>query len=289
MPGPTLAGLMAETTTTPRRPGRPLYTDEQKRIVLEQYQYCHTRSEKAALAERLGMSMEQLYNLANRLKATRTYQERAAQNGLAGQAAFAPARLLEREDPATAVFTADQDAYLSRHFGYDARGRKHLEEISFHLGHTETAVAWRARHLGLRRFCKYWDAAKVTAWLGQEEAVLRRWGVDFFPCLDRQSELAITLVSSSSLLRMLEEPGREQELVDAGADRFFLLELSELAASLRRGDALWEVSRWISHGQTHLNPWGGVSFGLFDDGSDDAIPGRELHPSDLRDLDGLYL
>lgn len=275
--------------TRPRRPGRPIYTDEQKRVVMEQYQYCHTRSEKEALARRLGITMEQLYNLANRLKATRTYQERAARAGTASAPAFDPARLLLREDPEATVFTDEQDTYLRRHFGYDARGRKHLEEIAFHLGHTETAMAWRARHLGLRRFCKYWDERKVLPWVGADGEALRTLGVDFYPCLDRRAELAITLISTSSLLRMLEASGRRDELLAGGADRFFLLELAELAEALRSGEALWELSRWISHGQTHLNPWGGVSFGLFDDGSDDAIPGRELHPSDLRDLDGLYL
>lgn len=281
--------MATPASTAARRPGRPIYTDEQKRIVVEQYQYCHTRAEKEALARRLGMSMEQLYNLANRLKATRTYQERAQRAGTASSAAFAPERLRLREDPASTVFTAEQDGYLTRHFGYQARGRKHLEEIAFHLGHTESAMMVRARHLGLRRFCKYWDRRKIVPWIGQDEQTLRSWGVEFFPCLDRRAELAITLASTSSLLRMLEADGRRQELADAGADLFFLLELGELTEALRDGEALWEVSRWISHGQTHLNPWGGVSFGLFDDGSDDAIPGRELHPSDLRDLDGLYL
>lgn len=277
------------TRSAARRPGRPIYTEEQKRIVIEQYQYCHTRSEKEALARRLGMTMEQLYNLANRLKATRTYQERAQRAGTASSAAFDPQRLTLREDPETAIFSAEQDGYLSRHFGYEARGRKHLEEIAFHLGHTETAMMVRARHLGLRRFCKYWDQRKVLPWLVQTEDALRGWGVEFFPCLDRRAELAITLVSTSSLLRMLEPKGRREELARGGADLYLLTELGELTEALRGGDALWEVSRWISHGQTHLNPWGGVSFGLFDDGSDDAIPGRELHPSDLRDLDGLYL
>ncbi|WP_217924755.1 hypothetical protein [Miltoncostaea oceani] len=261
-----------------------------------------TRADKIALQRRLGLdSLEQLYNLANRLGVTRSHQEQIAGSGSERQApAFAAERLTLREDPATTVFTREGDEYLRRHFGVDARTRRHLEEIAFHLSHTETAIMYRARVLGLRRWCKYWQAEKIIAWTGLSETRLRELGVDFYPCLDRDGQLAVTLVSTSSLMRLIafdmaadqpedEEPeqrtgssaNHHAELVAAGADGFLLAELADLRREIDSGSDPWERSRWVSHGHVCLNPWAGLSFMLFDDGRDHKVPARGLHPSDL--------
>lgn len=292
------AGAPKGAKKPPRTP-RPVYSEEQKRIVREQYHLCITRADKVALQHKLGFSsIEQLYNLANRLNVTRTHRDDVTIQRRAEEA-FEPDRLLLREDPDQLEFSAHTDDYLTRHFGPDARMRRHLEEIAFHLGHSETAMMYRARHLGLRAFCKYWPDAKIIAWTGMDAARLRAIGVDFFPCIDRDGNVAITLVSTSSLLRLIaatgaddipegadaaHEPGlvdRREELLGAGIDLFLLRELDELRVAVLAGTVRWERSRWISHGHVCLNPWAGLSFGLFDDGRDQKVMARGLHPADL--------
>lgn len=276
---------MAKTSAGTKRGGgrtrggrRTLYTPEQKRLVSEQYQFCVTREEKMALARRAGLqSLEQLYNLANRLGVTRTHQERIARHGLErDQVAFSEDHLHHREDPETVVFTAEQDTYLRRHFG-----RAHIEQISFHIGHSEIATAVRARQLELRRFCRYWEGEKVTAWLARSEDELKDWGVEFFACNDRNGRHAITLVSTTSLLRLFADPRYRDDLDQGRPDLFFVKELKDLLAEVAGGAPMFEASRWVSHGHICLNPWSGVSFRLFDDGSDQKMFGRDLHPADL--------
>lgn len=265
--------------STPRGGRRTLYTEAQKQIVAERYPFCVTRQEKLELAEQVGLqSLEQLYNLANRLRVTRTHQERIARDGLERhQPAFDPARLLMREDPATTTFTEEDDAYLRRRFG-----RVYIEQIAFHLGHTESATLVRARELGLRKFCRYWDAQKVVAWLGRSLAELNARGVQHYPCVDRKGNPAITLISTASLLRWIDDPRFAEDLAQEGrVDRFFHQELTDLRQEILTGTPIFETSRWVSHGHVCLNPWSGVSFGLFDDGSDRKMFGRDLHPADL--------
>jgi len=262
------------TTSTARR---VLFTNEQKRIVAEQYQYCLTRQDKLALARRVGLqSLEQLYNLANRMAITRRPLEDLTDLSDGADPAFAPERLLLREDPDLATPDADGIDYLTRHFG-----RLYIEQIAFHIGHSETLVMYLARTMGLRRFCRHWEASKVMAWLGRSEEELTARGVDFYRCLDRRGREAITLISSTSLLRSLDAPGGYEWLHSSDADACFLRELEEMLDAIRTGDAEFEAGRWVSHGHVCLNPWGGVSFGLFDDGTDHKIPARDLHPSDL--------
>lgn len=310
---PTIAGMAADRSqkrptagasneakkTAKVRPNRPVYTEEQKQVVKEQYHLCITRADKVALQERLGFtSIEQLYNLANRLNVTRTHRDDVTVQPRSEEA-FAPERLRIREDPDTVEFSPHSDDYLSRHFGPEARTRRHIEEIAFHLGHSETSIMYRARHLGLRTFCKYWQDSKIVAWTGLDADRLRKIGVDFFPCIDRDGKLAITLVSTSSLLRLIAatggddhpeganavaEPGlvdRREELLTAGIDLFFLRELDELRSAVLSGAVRWERSRWVSHSHVCLNPWAGLSFMLFDDGRDHKVSARGLHPADL--------
>lgn len=262
------------TTSTARR---VLFTNEQKQIVAEQYQYCLTRQDKLALARRVGLqSLEQLYNLANRMAITRRPLEDLTDISSGTDPAFAPARLRLREDPDVVTLDADGIDYLTRHFG-----RLYIEQIAFHVGRSEALVMHAARQMGLRRFVRYWEASKAMAWLDRDEDELTSRGTDFYRCLDRRGREAITLVSTTSLLRMLDGPGGREWIAARDADACFVRELEDTLTAIRAGDAQFEAGRWVSHGHVCLNPWGGVSFGLFDDGTDHKIPARDLHPSDL--------
>lgn len=266
----------AASASTKGAARRVLFTNEQKRIVAEQYQYCLTRQDKMALARRVGLqSLEQLYNLANRMSITRRPLEDLTDLSSGSDPAFAPERLALR-DAWDAMPDADGVEYMTRHFG-----RLYIEQIAFHVGRSESLVMYRARQMGLRRFCRYWEAGKVTAWLDRSEEELAERGVDFYRCLDRRGAVAITLVSSTSLLRLIDQTDCLAWIRQANADRFFVAELEEMLAAVRGEVAEFEAGRWVSHGHVCLNPWGGVSFGLFDDGTDHKIPARDLHPSDL--------
>lgn len=256
---------------------RSLYTEEQKRLVRDRYALCHTREEKLELMQALGMrSLEQLYNLANRLSATRPQQEQTLRADPTASGPFDPARLRMREDPAEATFSARDDAYFQRYFG-----TRHIEEIAFARDHTESATMWRCRKLGLRRYVKYWPQSRIAAWLDRPIDELEELGIDVYPCTNQQGRVLITLVSTSSILRVLGDADRLAYLRSGDLDEFFLLEMEELREELASETAEWESSRWVSHGHVCMNPYAGVLFGLFDDGSDKKMPGRELHPSDL--------
>jgi hypothetical protein len=251
------------------------YTDEQKKLVLERYPYCKTNKEKQDLMQQLGMkNLSQLYNLANRLGATRRRGQDPTEHGV--DEAFLPERRLEREYPHESNWTIDEDEYIVSSFG-----RMRIEEIAYHLKHTETAILYRARKVGARNYCKYWPASHVVDWLRQPRDVLIGMGMDIYPCYDRRGKLAIELVSTSSLIRIVADETLSSLLSGGGADPYFLLELEELIQDHADENVKWEASRWVSHGHTCLNPWSGESFELFDDGSDYKMYGRELYPSDL--------
>lgn len=261
-----------------RHPARRIaYSDLQKKLVLQKYPFARTREQKIALARELGMeSIEQLYNLANRLGATRPQQDRLADDALAQQESMDPIRLLLREDPEETIIAPWQDTYLTAEYG-----RKPLEMIAYYCDHSETSMMVRARELGLRRFCKYFPADKVQGWTGMSEEQLHDLGVDYYNCHDRRGKLAIRLVSASSLLRIASAPERRTALEAANCDRWLLRELDDLLATHARGRVQWEPSRWVSHGHVCLNPWAGLSFGHFDDGTDNLMSGRELLATDI--------
>jgi hypothetical protein len=120
---------------------RARYTPLVKQQVRARYGLCRTTADKRQLADELGIgSVEKLYNLASRLGAA----GRAASDA-AGERARGASTLV-RTHPAQTVFTAAQDAYLRREFG-----RRSVEVIAYHLGHSEPAIAYRARRLALRR------------------------------------------------------------------------------------------------------------------------------------------
>ena len=136
------------------RQQRARYSNYVKDQVRQRYPLCRTTAHKEQLAQELGIgSVAKLYNLASRLGATG--KEGAERHSYA--VAREEERLLVREDPATTVFSSEADQYLRAEFG-----RRAAFVIAFHLHHTETAILYRARHLGLRRPVKYWD---IFPWL----------------------------------------------------------------------------------------------------------------------------
>lgn len=147
---------------------------------------------------------------------------------------------------------------------------------------------YRARHLGLRNIPKYWDISKATAWLGLEIKdllLLRKTGLDMFPCTDRNGKVKIVLLSTTSLARVLLRGRLYKKLLNPDkydADAFFIHDIIESIADLQKEEAVWEPNAWVSHGHTCLNPFADLSFGWFYDGHDKAMDGLEdLDPRDL--------
>jgi len=263
---------------------RTQYSEEVKAIVKAKYHLCRTPEDRDALAAECGIgSRQKLYNLASRLNATRPHANNhtewtAEDEGY--DATQDTSRLEMRDDPATLTWTTDQDRYLSEHFG-----RTFIESIGFMLNRTETAVAYRARQLGLRNIPKYYDLKKVAPWLGlsyRNVLLLAKRGLEIHPCTDRHGKLAITLISTTSLARLLLKDRFWKLLVDRyGADKFFIKDVVESVVALQKGEANWEPNCWVSHGHTCLNPFSEVSFGWFYDGYDEKMAGADLDPRDL--------
>jgi hypothetical protein len=197
--------------------------------------------------------MAHLYSAANKHGAT---NRRGARGQVLNSEAHDPTRLSMREDPSTTVFTEYDDEYLRSNFGQ----RRSLEEIALATQHSEIAMAYRARHLGLRHFCKYWPLEKVLGWTGMSREELEKYGMLTYAVIDEKGKVRITLASSSSLSRMVADPIILPLMKAAGCDLFFLQELAELWDANRRGDIYWEISCWISHGHTCLNPRSGEAF-----------------------------
>jgi hypothetical protein len=264
---------------------RAQYDDRTKAIVRAKYPLCRTPADRDALARELGIdSRQKLYNLASRLLATRPH------SGSAGElievepvydARTDLRRLYLRDKPEETVWTPDQDRYITEHFG-----RTHIESIGFYLNRSETAVAYRARHLRLRSIPKYYDLEKVAPWLGMTKrevlALLPKRGLKVHPCTDQRGRLRITLVSTPSLARVLLKDWFWKVLVDKrNADRFFIKDIVESMASMMRGEATWEFNCWVSHGHTSLNPFSDVCFGMFYTRPDEYMAGEDLTPEQL--------
>ena len=267
---------------------RAQYPNEVKALVKAKYPLCKTPADRDRLAEECGIgSRQKLYNLASRLLATRPHSgndgasaEWTIEDG--GYEAYNdPTRLYLRDDPETLQWTADDNRYISEHFG-----RTFIEDIAFFLNRTETAVARQARILGLRSIPKYYDAYKVAPWLGlslRDLLSLSKKGIEVFPCVDRKGRLKVTLISTTSLARVLLADGFWKTLIDNyDADEFFIKDVIESVVSLQKGETVWEPDAWVSHGHTCLNPFADLSFGWFYHGRERAMDGLEdLDPRDL--------
>jgi hypothetical protein len=262
---------------------RVSYSDEAKALVRAKYPFCLTSDDRVALAEQLGITLPKLYNLASRQQATRPHSDRA--DGYQEDVEiYDPVtdigRLYLRDDPDQLVWTEHADSYITK-----AWGRVPAEAIGFFLDRTEASVAYRARVLGIREVPKYYDIKKVAPWLGlsyRNLFLLSRRGLGLFPCTDRRGELTITLVSTSSLARVLLKDGFWKTLVsDYAADEIFIRDVVESMVAVQDGSATWEANAWVSHAHTCLNPFSEACFGLFYTGFDGKMSGSDLDPRDL--------
>jgi hypothetical protein len=279
---------------------RAQYPEDVKELVRRKYPLCQKREDRLKLARECTelmrqlfpdrevpeMTLQKLYNLASRLKSTRghatTHADWTAEDEQRYDAKEDVSRLKLRDDPDTLAWSAEDDRYLR-----DAWGETFIEQIAYMLNRTETAVAYRARELGLRNVPKYYDAKKVMMWLGlrpKELIALTKRGLELFPCCDRKGKVRITLVSTTSLARVLLRDNFWHKLVDLrNADRFFIKDIIESMVAIQNGDASWEPNCWVSHGHTCLNPYAEASFGWFFDGydRDPQACGLDLDPRDL--------
>lgn len=183
------------------------------------------------------------------------------------------ARLLLREVPALTVFTVADDRYLCRFFG-----RQPPSEIAYRIRHTETAVLYRARHLGLRRPARHWPAERVEAWLGlspTEWPSLRLEGLDRFEIPNRAGDRCELLISATSLARWLVSGNRWMARVAGGADEFFVRDLLESSLSVQRNHTPWESCAFLSAGHVCMNPLASSSWGLFCTNSDKHAAGED--------------
>lgn len=266
----------------PARQKRERYSAHLKNEVRRRYPLCQSIDDKQALADALGIdSLHKLYNLASRIGVTRPSVNSPAHNV---RRSYEPrhdaTRLALREDPSSTTFADTDDLYIRTHYG-----RQHVEEIAYLLDHTETAVMYRARQLGVRKPVWFWELRKVLAWLNLSEAELRELGrpvgLEIYHCQDRFGSLCVGLVDAPSLARTLLHQGNWRRLVgEQNADRFFIREALQAEVDVRNG-AEREQTHWVSHGRTCLSPLAGAAFGWFDDGTDMKLPGRGLHPRDL--------
>ena len=263
---------------------RAQYTDEQKAAVSILYKLCRTPEDRDRVAADVGIgSRQKLYNLASRIDATRPHansqQEITSDDGY--NARLDTSRLFLRDDFTSVEWSEDDERYLREHFG-----RTFIEDVGVFLNRSETAVAYKARTMGLRNVPKYYDVAKVSKWLGlklSELIMLTKHGLELFPCVNPEGKVEITLVSTTSLARVLVWKRLwKMLLAKHDADEFFIRDVIESIAELQKGDALWEPNPWVSHGHTCLNPFAGICFGLFYNGYDSKMDKTdELDPRDL--------
>lgn len=223
---------------------RAQYSDWTKQQVSWLYPLCLTRDDRIDLAEDLGIeSLAKLYNLGSRLEATRGHDTAVDEPW------SDVARLMLRDDPETIE-------WLPRHDRYITNAWRHLfiEQIAFRLGVSETAVAYRARQLGLRNVCAYWDAKKVIKWLGIDGRELvklanrtdSKHSLELFPCCDSQGAYKIMLVSTMSLARVFAQDGFWKVLVDErGADRFFIKEVMEGAVAVQMTQEMLDLRKQL--------------------------------------------
>lgn len=285
---------LTPTTLPATASRRTQYTDGQKQIVRTKYPQCRTLEDKEALAAEVGVSsVHKLYNLASRLGVTRTHDEWAKRpdevsDETGHDPITSPRRLQLREPFASTVFSATDDDFLRRNFG-----RQTIEQVAYHRDHTVSAMLYRARHLGLRRPAKTWNADQVAAWLGIDEgswARLAEEGLVRHELTDRQGRPKLRVVATIVLARWLVTGNRWQRLVsEQHADEFFCREILESVASLQQRTVSWEECAHLSAGHTCQNSFASTSFGLFCSdnerykaGCDPKCGVRQLRVEDLR-------
>ena len=256
---------------------RTRYSAYIKEQVRQRYKLCRTTADKEELAEELGIgSVSKLYNLASRLGAAGGEAE-IRDPGDAQHSVI-------RETPGEVSWTRSADRYLRDEFG-----RRAIEDIAYHLGRSEPAVFYRARHLGLRTPVKHWRLDKVSDWFGwspEEVRNLHSEGIDVYPLTNRRGEVVLEVVSTTSLARWLSKKKNQKRLRDP--DQIFLLEIEESMQDLVDEKAVFEKCKFLSHGHVCQNPFTDNSYGLFctnnekyDAGDDPRCTVRTLAIEDL--------
>lgn len=256
---------------------RTRYSAYIKEQVRQRYHLCRTTEDKEELAEELGIgSVSKLYNLASRLGAAGKESELLDQREDSGNSI--------REAPGEVSWPRSSDRYLRDEFG-----RRSIEDIAYHLGRSEAAVLYRARHLHLRTPVKHWRLEKVADWFGMDVEDFRKLqseGIDIYPLGNPQGEVAIELVSTTSLGRWLQKKRNRSRLKDP--DEIFLLEIEESIEDLLSGKDVFEKCKFLSHGHVCQNPFTETSYGLFctnnekyDAGDDPRCTVRTLAVEDL--------
>lgn len=242
---------------------RTRYSPYVKEQVRQRYRFCRTTADKEALAAELEIldddgrpSVAKLYNLASRLGAA------GSDEGAAGEFQPGHERPVIVEHPDETEFSRRDDEYLRNEFG-----RREIDVIAYHLHHSEPAVLYRARHLGLRKPVKHWRIEKVAAWLSMDLDEFKRTagkvGLDIHPLHNLEGKLMLEVVSTSSLGRWIKSKGVLAQLRKNGADEFFLRELLESLDDLVAGKTEFESCKFLSHGHVCMNPFTQASFGLF--------------------------
>ena len=267
---------------------RTRYSSYVKDQVKKRYPLCRTTEDKQTLADELEIgSVPKLYNLASRLGAT----GRDTQGKKSTVEAHNDERLTLREDPDTLVFSKGDDRYLRAEFG-----RRTVEEIAYHLHHSETAILYRARQLGKRLPIKYWNAIKVAAWfaVSPEELTgrLAKEGFDIYPLSNPGGDIVLDVVSTTSIARWLSSPKNLKRAIDNKADLFFIRDIQESVQDLADGNTRFDSCNFLSPGHVCQNPYAVSSFGLFCSnnerykaGEDPRCNVRTLSIDDLRPTD----
>jgi len=272
-----------------KRVRRAKYTAEMKMLVRELYPLCRTIEDKEELANRLGMdSIHKLYNLASRLKVTRSYddEETLCEGDIEDRPGRDRSRLKLRQQINETHFTSADNRYIREHFG-----SMRPDEIAFQRGHSETAILYRARQMRLRTFPRFWDLERVRAWLDLEDCTvedLRSEGLVIFSLPDRRRKVQIVVVSTDSLAQWMISNNRARLLRRAGADEFFIQEVLETIEGGKKTGPQRESCTYLSAGHTCMNPFAGIGFGLFcakterhEAGEDPKCRVREVDVADL--------
>jgi hypothetical protein len=265
---------------TATRPTRAQYPQAVKDLVLLKYPRCRTIEDKLALAHEVAnltgiatddpLLLQKLYNLACRLGATRkpTVAEMLARR------ATDPARLELRDDPETLTWSCGDDRYLTQNWRVFS-----IEDVAFQLNRSETAVAYRARQLGLRSVARFYEAERVVGWLGlhrddtrDELRVLDKLSYSLLhPITGADGTIVAELVSTTALYRLLLEADEgvragdsnyaklrkllvQRILTERNPDMFFIKDVREGVAAVAAGEAAFEPSPWIGHGHTDMHP-----------------------------------
>lgn len=243
----------------------PKYPEAIRDRVLAEYPYCTTPDEKQELADSLGMdSLNKLYNLASRLKATRTTNEDDMHMGIE-QADDVEAMLLKDQNAkviskiSTTVFTEADDEYLKNHWG-----NTKLSMISAQRRHSEPALLYRARHLGLRKLQPQWDIKDVSRYISLPEDYLLH--ISELQIMSTQSsvenKLAHKFVSTINLYNWIQTVDLMQDS-NGSVDEFFLKELEESHDGIMNLRERWEGCKFITPDHRCSNPASFNSYGLY--------------------------